>query len=302
MSSTQILKEALSKIDYTNLRENLFAIDAESQAAERDAYLNANKVGHLAPDAPKIPDVAVNIQRVLNKGALKEIKRTTGGGSKKKSDSYSYEDSQRRLTRKHSKYQAIDRTVIFNQMTSRVSEAVSASVVSPVATASKAYVKENKLDLLARITEMTNRIMLMQEEANENVTIVPVKAAEPEVELEPEKPDLSVVIHDLVEISIEYHRDMDQILCGFKIPIHILEARSERDARRIVNRAAEEFKFTIVHLVTNPGGEQQQQQQPREKIVTVQRARFSEIKSSYSFKVVQNSGIFYGKPDQQQKF
>jgi hypothetical protein len=282
MSSTQILNEALAKIDYTNLRESMFAFDAAELEAENAAYIHANKVGHLAPDAPKVPPVAENLQRVFNKNAVREVKRAAKKQKKADASSYTYEDSQRKLTRKQSKYQAIDRTVIYNQMTSRPSEAVTASV-TVTATPRPPLVKENKFDLLARITEITNRIMAMQEEATEEIKLVPVQAqVEPQPEAEEPKPDLSVTIHELVEVEIDYQSEGDKVLCGVKMPLSMLQVKTERDARRIINKSFEEFKLAIVELVMNPAGE--------EKTPKTEKGRFSEIKSAYSFKV-QNSRL-----------
>jgi hypothetical protein len=263
MSSSQVLSEAMKKINYNNLHETIFTYDPnedESVTEEgKRRALDANKVGHLAPDAPKVPNLALTMQRVFNKNALREAKKRLV--SEAKGEKYTYADSQRRpISRKRAKLlkkyeSAVDeRVVVFNQMTARVTEAVAATAVERP--------RPPKNDLLAKIAEITRRISIMQAKAIEDELIkAPVKDSDDEEndklegEVKPPVFDLSVAIHELTEASIVYAPDENRVECRIVMPLHVLDSESERQARRILNRAVEDFKAAVVDIVLNPDGE-----------------------------------------------
>ena len=263
MSSTQVLNEAMKKINFNNLHETIFTYDPneepDPEAARRRA-LDANKVGHLAPDAPKLPTVGLSLQRVFNKNALREAKRSRRAAATD-ADGYTYADSQRRerLTktarrRKLPSYEAAvdQRATIFNQLTSRGAELVTASVTAA---------RPGKADLLAKISEITSRIAIMQAEAlrdvlHEQPTAAEAAAAEKSetavVEFKPTAFDLAMAIQQLVEAKITYEPDVDRVDCNIVLPLHLLGTKSERLTRRILNKAVEDFKVALIEIVLNP--------------------------------------------------
>lgn len=128
-----LYEEELKKVDFTNLHETIFTIGPDESVADDTSYLNANKIGHLVPEAPKLEnldDLSLKFYKLVRRSNRNKLRygNAPTGLHRRSKITYSYEDSQRKLTSEQTTYQAIDRTVVFNQLTTNVLEAATTSL------------------------------------------------------------------------------------------------------------------------------------------------------------------------------
>ena len=233
-----LLDEELKKTDFTNLHETIFAYDPATDSETTTDYLDANKIGHMVQQAPKIDQLSIKFLKFLQKGSKTSSRPRYYRQTKPSHSVYSYEQSQRTLNPDQSTFQAVDRTVIYNKFTSNAVEAATASVSFTTASHASKVARE-KNALFDKLADLANKkIRVHQTAAVHEAAAAPESAKYPVFNL-PE--DLDTLVQSTRVISLE----LNKVEVNLKLPWHILSAKSDQETNQIIDMAVEEFKTSI---------------------------------------------------------